>query len=90
MKINSFFRKKPRISINVKLLAGFDKMEGYDPQKGIVLEVTEGIKLKKAIRQINLPKNQTISYIINGEKADLNSVLKQDDEIFCFFPMAGG
>ncbi len=90
MKFSSFFSKKPTISVNVKLLAGFDKIKGYDPQKGVVLELPEGIKLKKALRKIDIPRSQGFSFIINGEKAGLSTKLKQDDEIFCFFPMAGG
>lgn len=81
---------KQRIKVNVKLLAGLDSKEGYDSHKGIELEVMEGTKLRKAIKQINLPQDQPISFIINGEKVNDSARLKEGDEIFCFLPFAGG
>ena len=88
--ISSLFKKKKTISINVKLLAGLDKAAGYNADKGIDLNVVEGIKLKKALRQINLPDDQPVSYIINGEKVTADARMKQGDEVFCFLPFAGG
>lgn len=84
------FKRRKEISVNIKLLAGLDKIEGYDANRGIQLKVHEGTKIKKIIKQINLPDNNSISFIVNGEKADLNRRLKDNDEVFCFLPFAGG
>ena len=89
MIFGSLFKKK-QISINVKLLTGLDKIEGYDPQQGFQLLTEDGIKLKKALKPIALPWDQPISFLINGEKASSNSHLKEGDEVFCFLPFAGG
>lgn len=82
--------QKPLITVSIKLLAGFDKLDNYDPEKGFEVEITEGAKLKQAIKLVDIPEKNAISYIINGNKAGMNTRLKDGDEIFCFFPMAGG
>ena len=83
-------KKKKNISVNFKLLAGLDQVEGYDPDHGIDLAIEEGTKLKKAIKLIELPPDLPISFIINGDKANLKNRLKDGDEVFCFLPFAGG
>ncbi|MCP4752450.1 MAG: MoaD/ThiS family protein [Proteobacteria bacterium] len=85
-----FFGQKRRISVTVKLLAGLDQADGYDPDRGIVLQIPEGTRLKKAVKTLNLPRQQPISYIINGEKVNPGAKLSDGDEIFCFLPFAGG
>ena len=84
------FGKRKDIVVNVKLLAGLDKIDGYNPEKGIDLVVPEGVKLKKAVRQIDLQQREHVLYIINGERVTKNTRLKNGDEIFCFLPFAGG
>ncbi len=83
-------KKKNKITINVKLLAGLDKIKGYNPEQGLELSVNDGVKLKKALKQIELPKDQPLSFIINGNKVTANTRLKEGDETFCFLPFAGG
>ncbi len=90
MKMGSLLGKKKDININIKLLAGLDKIEGYDPEKGIDLVVSDGLKLKKAVKQIELQQKEHVLYIINGERVNKNTKLKDGDEIFCFLPFAGG
>ncbi len=90
MTLSSIFKKKETITINVKLLAGLDKIDGYDSSKGIDLQVQKGIKLKKALKQVDLPKDQPVSFIINGEKVNSNTHVNNGDEVFCFLPFAGG
>ncbi len=84
------FRKKNKISVNIKLLAGLDKIAGYNPETGITLEVTEGDRLKKALKQVELPQDQPLSFLINGNKVSAKERLKDGDEVFCFLPFAGG
>lgn len=84
------FKKKNKISVNIKLLAGLDKIASYNPETGIKLEVVDGVRLKKALKQIELPKDQPISFLINGNKVTARERLKDGDEVFCFLPFAGG
>ena len=88
--MNFLLRHKKTIKVQIKLLAGLDRLEGYDPQKGIRIEVPEGTRLKYVLKTVPLPRDQPISYIVNGEKAKGNTRLKDGDEIFCFLPFAGG
>lgn len=84
------FRKKERITVNVKLLAGLDQVDGYDPETGIQLVLPEKSKLKRVLKEIDLPGDQTVSFILNGEKALPGERLADGDEVFCFLPFAGG
>jgi molybdopterin converting factor small subunit len=90
MKLTSLLGRKPNIKVNVKLLAGLDKIEGYVPEKGIELLVPEGIKLKKAVKSIELQQRELVCFMINGERVKSNAKLQDGDEIFCFLPFAGG
>ncbi len=84
------FVKKKLVNINIKLLTGLDNVEGYDPERGTDMQVQEGIKLKDVVKKLDLPFDQPISYIINGEKAKISARLKEGDEVFCFLPFGGG
>lgn len=84
------FGNRKKIRVNVKLLAGLDSIPGYDNETGIMLEIPEQTKLKKALKSIDLPRDKPISYIVNGEKAELSRKLNEGDEVFCFLPFAGG
>ncbi|MBT3226925.1 MAG: MoaD/ThiS family protein [Deltaproteobacteria bacterium] len=83
------FRRK-KISVNVKLLAGLDQREGYDRNKGIQLVLSEKTRLKKLIKEIDLPGDQPVSFIVNGERVKPGDRLSDGDEVFCFLPFAGG
>lgn len=84
------FRKRKKICVNVKLLAGLDQKEAYNTEKGIQLELREKTRLKKLIKALDLPTDQPISFIVNGEKAKPGDYLSDGDEVFCFLPFAGG
>ena len=86
----SLFKKKNKISINIKLLAGLDKIAGYNPETGITLETVEGNRLKNVLKQIELPQDQPLSFLINGNKVSARERLQDGDEVFCFLPFAGG
>ncbi|MCG8333610.1 MAG: MoaD/ThiS family protein [Proteobacteria bacterium] len=90
MMFLSLFKKKNKISINIKLLAGLDKIAGYNPETGITLETVEGARLKNVLKQIELPQDQPVSFLINGNKVSARERLQDGDEVFCFLPFAGG
>lgn len=84
------FQKKKKISVNVKLLAGLDQIEGYDAAKGIQLDLPDKTQLKRLFKEVDLPGDQPVSFIVNGEKAGPKDRLSDGDEVFCFLPFAGG
>ena len=71
-------------------MAGLDKIAGYNPETGITLETVEGARLKNVLKQIELPQDQPLSFLINGNKVSARERLQDGDEVFCFLPFAGG
>ena len=87
------FRSKATIQIKVKLYGGLDafaKIENYDPEAGLSLEVPENIRLGKVIKKIGVGQTGSIRLFVNGNAAKLREQLKNGDVIFCMRPMAGG
>lgn len=87
------FRSKATIKIKVKLYGGLDalaKIENYDPEAGLRLDVPENIRLEKVIKKIGLGKTGSIRLFVNGNAAKLRDQLNNGDVIFCMRPMAGG
>lgn len=87
------FRSKKNIVITIKLFGGLDafaRIENYDPEVGIILEVPEKIRLGKAIQRIGLGKAGSISLFINGNPAGSKQRLINGDIVFCMRPAAGG
>ena len=87
------FRSKATIQIKVKLYGGLDafaRIENYDPEAGLRLDVPENIRLGKVIKKIGLGKTGSIRLFVNGNAAKLRDQLKNGDAIFCMRPMAGG
>jgi len=85
-----FFRKSKKIQVNIKLLAGLDQRAGYDAEKGIQVEIPDKSRLKRLIKEVDLPRDQPIAFLVNGEKAKPGDHLADGDEVFCFLPFAGG
>jgi len=81
------------IKIVLKLYSGLGKesgIEGYDPQKGITITASQGIKIKKIIRKVKFKNIEEITYFINGEQVNSGEKLYKDCEIVCVKPTAGG
>ena len=84
------FNKRKKITINVKLLAGLDQIEGYNPEKGIDLQLPDKSRVKQLLKEIDFSEKPSVSFIVNGEKAGPRDRLSDGDEVFCFLPFAGG
>ena len=87
------FGTKESITVKIKLYSGLDrqaKINNYDPDSGIDLEIVKGARLKKVFAKIGLSKHQAMACFINGKKADLNEKLTQGDVIAIMRPVSGG
>jgi molybdopterin converting factor small subunit len=87
------FRAKETISINVKLYSGLDrqaKINDYDPEAGIDLEIAKGDRLKKVFKAMGLSTHESTVGFINGKKAGLDERLKSGDAVFLMKPVSGG
>ena len=84
------FRRKKIISVNIKLMTGLDDKKGYDPEKGMDLYLKEGLRLSKIKSKLQIPKKLPVAFMINGQKVEPETKLKDGDEVFCYLPFAGG
>ena len=81
------------LTVKVRLFAGIDKeanIGDFDRNVGHTLEVPKGTRLKKVVKMIELSKNYTLVFFINGERVGLWKKLEEGDEITIFRPTAGG
>ncbi|MCW9077597.1 MAG: hypothetical protein OQK74_00320 [Gammaproteobacteria bacterium] len=84
---------KQTINITVKLFGGIDLDSGfseYDPDKGLDLATSEGIRLAKVLKKTGIKVNADTVYFVNGAKTEPRVKLKDGDAIFCMKPLAGG
>jgi len=87
------FGTKERISVKIKLFSGLDrqaKINHYDPDSGLDLQLSQGARLKKVFKTLGLSKSKSTVCFINGEKAGLNANLKNGDVVFFMKPASGG
>jgi len=87
------FGTKERISVKIKLFSGLDrqvKINNYDPDSGIDLQIEKGARLKKVFKTLGLSKTESTACFINGKKAGLNDNLKNGDVVFFMKPVSGG
>ncbi len=86
-------RKRQKINITIKLFSGIEKettLKNYDPGKGIILEFSSKVRLKKILKDLGLSNLSSNAYFRNGERIGLWSKLNDGDEISCLKPSGGG
>ena len=84
---------KENITIPIRLYSGRDrqaKMNSYDPDSGIDLQIVKGARLKKVFKIIGLSRTESIACFINGKKVDVNEKLENGDVLFIMRPVSGG
>ena len=84
---------KQTISITVKLFGGIDLDSGfseYDPDKGLDLATSEGIRLAKVLKTAGVKVSADTVYFVNGAKTGPRVKMKDGDIVFCMKPLAGG
>lgn len=87
------FRSRKNITVIVKLYSGLDKevsLKDYNPYKGLTLQVRERTRLKAILKGLGLKNLSMYAYFINGQRAGLWTRPRENDEISCFRPSAGG
>jgi molybdopterin converting factor small subunit len=84
---------KENITVKIKLFSGLDrqaKINNYDPDSGIDLQIVKGARLKKVFKIIGLSRTESIACFINGKKVDVNEKLGNGDVLFIMRPVSGG
>ncbi len=87
------FRPKKTISVTLKLYSGIDKdagIKGYDPYKGLILQVKDKTRLKKVLTSTGVRNLSSNAYFIDGRRVSLWTRLSDGNEIACMKPSAGG
>ena len=87
------FFKKETIRIQIKLFSGLDAtagLAGYDPEKGVSLDVRAGTRVKKVVRALGLSPRDAMVVFVNGKQAQLGDKIRNGDVLFCMKPVSGG
>jgi molybdopterin converting factor small subunit len=87
------FGPQKNITVKIKLYGGLDqlaKIDHYDPDAGIELQIKQGARLKKVFEKIGLGRRESVVCFVNGKKAGFGEELKNNDVIFFMRPATGG
>jgi hypothetical protein len=85
--------KNEQITIHLKLFSGLHKevdLPAYDTQKGMVLEVKKGTRLRTLLKSVGMKNASSNVYFRRGERIGLWTKLADGDEVQCFKPSGGG
>ena len=85
--------RKAGVTIKVKLFTGLAEdagLKGYDPEKGVTVQVPRGTRLRKVTKILGLPDRRRLAYFVDGERAGLWKKLEKSHEIACLRPSGGG
>ena len=63
---------------------------GYDPYKGIILEVASGTPVSSLISLLGLPPEEVTLIMINGRRQQPDFLLRGDERVGLFPPIGGG
>lgn len=81
------------INVRIKLFAGLDEQigfEDYDLDRGIVLTVRKGARVKKVVKILRLPDPNSLAFFIDGQQVGLRRRLEDGDTLACLKPVVGG
>ncbi|MEJ2070257.1 MAG: MoaD/ThiS family protein [Syntrophobacterales bacterium] len=63
---------------------------GYNPYKGMTLEMAPGTPVSSLISQLGLPPEEVTLIMINGRRQQLEFPLQGDERVGLFPPIGGG
>jgi molybdopterin synthase sulfur carrier subunit len=63
---------------------------GYNPYKGITLEVPPGTAVSSLISQLSIPLKEVTLIMINGRRQQPDFLLQGDERVGLFPPIGGG
>lgn len=66
-----------------------DVVPGYQPTKGILLELPEPTEADAIARQLGIPIEEIKIVMINGRRSELSTVIRDGDRV-SYFPAVGG
>ena len=81
------------ITATIKFYSGIHRelgLEDYDPSRGLVVNIPPGTRLKKVLKGLGLKNLSSLAYFRGGERMGLWSKIRDEDEISCLKPSAGG
>ena len=87
------FGTRENITIRVKLYSGLDrqaKIDHYDSDSGIDLQIVKGTRLKKVMKILGLSTHESTVGFINGKKAGLSEKVNNGDAVYFMKPVSGG
>ncbi|MDM8216098.1 MoaD/ThiS family protein [Desulfovibrio piger] len=66
-----------------------DYVKGYEPEKGLHVEVPDGMTVGELARHIGLPLEEIKIVMVNGRHSEADDAMRDGDRI-AFFPAVGG
>ena len=65
-------------------------VQGYDPYRGISLEVPPGTPVGRVMRQLGLPEREVTLIMVNGRRQEADFSLQGNERLGLFPPIGGG
>lgn len=79
------------IKVTVKLYGTLrSRVQEYDVQKGLEIEINEGSSYKDIVMQLHLPLDEARLIIVNGISKQIDNIAVTGEEINLFLPLGGG
>ena len=78
-----------KVEINLYAYLSRYTPEGSGSGKGLVIEVTEGTKIRDLWARLNVPEDEVKIIFLNGVHANGDTILKDGDRLGVFPPVAG-
>lgn len=63
---------------------------GYDPYRGLTLELPPGAPASEIIQKIGLPPEEVTLIMVNGRRQQPDFILQGDERVGLFPPIGGG
>ncbi len=63
---------------------------GYDPYRGLSLEVPPGTAVGRVMRQLGLPEREVTLIMVNGRRQEADFSLQGNERLGLFPPIGGG
>lgn len=81
---------EPRISVRLQLFADLRRFLAKGVAGPLEVPLEPGATVRQLLEVAGIPLNEEITIGLNGEQGDLDSVLRNGDEVVLFSPMEGG
>jgi len=65
-------------------------MTGYDPSRGVVLEIRPGMSVRELLSQLGIPQREVKVVMVDGIHKDLDYELRGEERLALFPPVGGG